>query len=381
MEQQEKKVEYVELIYDLIFVYIVGRNNGLLHHLKNGFIAPSAFLTYILTALIMLQIWYYTTLFINRYGKNDLLMHGGIFVNMYLLYYMAEGIRSDWQGHYLYFNIAWALILINIAVMYLIRLKKGDAAKPWENEQIKRNIFVIIIQVVMILVSVPVFFATDIPLSPLAMVFGIIMAITCRRVNQLAPVEFGHLTERVMLFVVFTFGEMIIGISEYFDGGFNFTTVYFSLFAFLIVVGLFTSYGLMYDHIIDREMTTNGTAYMMLHVFLILSLNHITAALEFMQEEEVADLPKNLFLTGSFAMFFILMYLIMLCGTSSCKPGRTVNLQLIAATAAFIVIMLLTYRLPYLSIVMTLVYIISFYLILFRLWRKNGCCEESKKTE
>ena len=34
---QEKKVEYLELIYDLIFVYLVGRNNELLHELSGGF--------------------------------------------------------------------------------------------------------------------------------------------------------------------------------------------------------------------------------------------------------------------------------------------------------------------------------------------------------
>ncbi len=30
MHQDEKKVEYIELIYDLIFVYLIGRNNSLL---------------------------------------------------------------------------------------------------------------------------------------------------------------------------------------------------------------------------------------------------------------------------------------------------------------------------------------------------------------
>ena len=32
IDSKEKKVEYIELIYDLIFVYIIGRNNSLLHH-------------------------------------------------------------------------------------------------------------------------------------------------------------------------------------------------------------------------------------------------------------------------------------------------------------------------------------------------------------
>ena len=29
LQPKEKKVEYIELIYDLIFVYIIGRNNQL----------------------------------------------------------------------------------------------------------------------------------------------------------------------------------------------------------------------------------------------------------------------------------------------------------------------------------------------------------------
>ena len=31
--KEEKKVEYLEIIYDLIFVYVIGRNNTLLHHI------------------------------------------------------------------------------------------------------------------------------------------------------------------------------------------------------------------------------------------------------------------------------------------------------------------------------------------------------------
>ena len=56
LRPKEKKVEYVELIYDLIFVYIVGRNNLLLHNFENGFIQPAAFLSYIMTTLAVIQI-------------------------------------------------------------------------------------------------------------------------------------------------------------------------------------------------------------------------------------------------------------------------------------------------------------------------------------
>ncbi|MBR1633506.1 MAG: low temperature requirement protein A [Lachnospiraceae bacterium] len=285
MQQDEKKVEYIELIYDLIFVFIIGRNNNLLRVMKDGFIDPGAFLTYVLTALIVLQIWYATTLFVNRYGENDHLMHAAIFVNMYLLYFMARGIQPDWREEYYVFNGAWLLILLNIALLYLVQWKRTSVAKPWELEPIKMNLLSILLQGGIIVVSFPVFALTGFPLSPAAMVFGMVMTVAGNRANALMPVDFGHLTERVMLYVVFTFGKMIIGISGYFEGGFNIRTIYFSLVGFLIVAGLFFSYGLLYDHFVDREAGTDSTWYVLVHVFLILSLNHITAAMEFMRED------------------------------------------------------------------------------------------------
>lgn len=51
LRREEKKVEYLELIYDLIFVYIIGRNNSLLHHVENGFVPAAAFLAYVLCSL------------------------------------------------------------------------------------------------------------------------------------------------------------------------------------------------------------------------------------------------------------------------------------------------------------------------------------------
>ena len=85
----EKKVEYIELVYDLIFVYLVGRNNALLHTTENGFFTASTYATYIVATLVILQVWYFSTLFINRYGTNGVADHVFLFVNMYLLYYIG----------------------------------------------------------------------------------------------------------------------------------------------------------------------------------------------------------------------------------------------------------------------------------------------------
>ncbi|MBO6054326.1 MAG: low temperature requirement protein A, partial [Oscillospiraceae bacterium] len=66
--RDEKKVEYIELIYDLIFVYLIGRNASLLDRVEAGFVSFETLVNYVISSLIVLQIWNYTTLFINRFG-------------------------------------------------------------------------------------------------------------------------------------------------------------------------------------------------------------------------------------------------------------------------------------------------------------------------
>ncbi len=303
-EKSEKKVEYIELIYDLSFVYIIGRNNQLLHNFENGFVAWPAFIMYILTTLAVIQIWNFTTYYINIYGRQSVRDHIFFFINMFLLYFVGEGTRTDWQAYHTQYHVAWALILINIGTQYMIEFKNQ---KTGSHNQ--KHVFIM----GMILFAESLIVFSDILLykhtnttwaSLIAIVFGMTSVILFGQKDSGGFVDFMHLSERVMLYVVFTFGEMIIGTASYFKGTFSVRGTYFALMAFLIVAGLFLSYGAFYDHIIDREKQTNGLSYMLIHIFIIFAMNNITNGLEFMREEEISLLPKIIFLIGSFLLYF-----------------------------------------------------------------------------
>ena len=371
---EEKKVEYLELVYDLIFVYLIGRNSSFLHHVKDGFIRPELYFTYVLCTLIVIQIWNYTTFYINRYGSNGVLEHVGIFVNMYLLYYMADGTRTDWRVYYYRYNTAWGLILLNIVLLYYAKLRQKSKDAPWEIFQMKHTMTLILIQAAIVFASLPVYAITGLPLAPVGMVFGIIATALSGRINQLVAVDFMHLTERAMLYVVFTFGEMIIAIAGYFKGNFGFNTVYFSLMGFLIVVALFLSYGLLYDKIIDREMSTNGIAYMMIHVVLIFALSNITVALEFMQEPLVYVLPKIVFIVCSIMLYYIALFL----AARFCKKCFRMTGKCMAALAGlfivFAVLMLLFRHQMYINIAITVAFVFAVFWYLYQF--RKGIREE-----
>lgn len=364
-EAKEKKVEYLELIYDLIFVYIIGRNNSLLQRVEGGFVPLGVFFAYVLCTLAVIQIWNFSTFYINLYGRNGVRDHVFLFINMYLLYHMAYGISVQWQASFYRFCIAWALILINIGIQHIIELRNHRGA-PWEEKQLKRNAVIILSEAALVLVHMLVYKLWGVSIAYVPILFGMAATALSGRINALVPVDFAHLTERAMLYVVFTFGEMIIAVAAYFGSDVTPNALYFSLMAFLIVVGLFLTYGVFYNRIINRGKATNGTGYMMLHVFLIFALNNISAALEFMREESVALMPKTLFLTGSFVLYFTFMFLLGIYAKRRCAFNVRFVLALILSAVCFVLLMLFFRSMMYVNIAVTVVYVFGIFLFVYR---------------
>ncbi|MBE6040908.1 MAG: hypothetical protein E7220_00120 [Clostridiales bacterium] len=349
LKSDEKKVEYVELIYDLIFVYMIGRNNSLVTHVPGGFIDYGLYLTYVLCTLITIQIWYLTTLFINRYGSNRPSEYICLFINMFLLYYMGDGTSAEWSGSFYKYNFAWLLIIFNLLIQYIIKYRSASTAAPWEKANIAFFIRLLSTIAFLIAVGIALYKPLGIALTPVAMVAGIIITAAGRSKLDLVAVDFPHLSERIMLYVVFTFGEMIVAIASYFSGPVTLNGTYYSAMIFLIVVGLFMSYGFLYDHLIDREMHISGNSYMLIHIFIIFALNNLTLAFEFMREEEVPVIPKTVFLTLSFVIYYLFIF--MLVPFTIGYDRKLTSFRWFGITlAAFIVLMAITYNAPFLSI-------------------------------
>lgn len=365
--KEEKKVEYIELIYDLIFVYMVGRNNLLIHNIENGFVQLQSFLAYILCTLAIIQIWNFTTFYINMFGRNGVRDHIFMFINMYLLYFVGQSTRIDWQNYQTQYHIAWGLIILNILAQYIIELRNHK-----DNSE---NLDIIVRMCITLSVEAVFIFLAAIPnknfltvFNLLAILSGIILTAISRRKSTGGKIDFMHLTERAMLYVVFTFGEMIIAISSYFEGNgsFDINTIYFSFMAFMIVVGLFLSYGLIYDRLIDREGNYNGMLYMIIHIFIIFSLNNITASLEFMREEEIYLLPKIMFISVSIVSFFVFLFALKGYVKHCNIPDKKFTVKTLILTFLFLIMMYFMREYMYINIFITVFYVFSMFLILLK---------------
>ncbi|MBR1559190.1 MAG: low temperature requirement protein A [Clostridia bacterium] len=359
-----KKVEYLELIYDLIFVYVIGRNSSLLQHVQNGFVPLGTFYAYALCSLAAIQIWSFSTFYINMCGRNGLRDHVFLFLNMYLLYYIGEGTRLHWERFQNQYHAAWALILINLGIQYLIELRNRS---EHERPTLIRMMVILFGEALIVLVAIPVYNRTGAMLAPVAILFGIVTTLLLGDARKAVLVDFPHLAERAMLYVVFTFGEMIIAIAAYFEGELTGRSVYFTAACFLIVVGLFLSYEIFYDRILDRERRTSGTRYMLVHVFMIFALNLITAALGFMRDERVRLLPKIVLLTGAFLLYYGCLFSAIRYARPCCKPRMGFKLPVLLGSAAFAVLMLLLRENMTANIALTVVYVFAVFGMVYKL--------------
>ena len=286
-KEEERKVEYIELIYDLIFVHTIGRCGDLLN-LEHGIPDPMVYLIFMVFSVAVLEAWYFYTIFINRFPQYPKQRNVSIFVSMYLLYYVAAGINDNWRDNYRQIHVGWALILLHLAVQYAIALRKDEEKQSVMN----RDIFVFVAEPIIILASIPIYERTGFIISPFAIVLGIAVGVTGPKVET-RYADFPHLTERLMLYVVFSFGEMIIEISGFFDEGIiNLMGIVHSLLAFALVSGLFLNYGYVYDHIIDREKKTTADGYLFIHMFLIISLSYLTQVMEMLRNPDVDENAK-----------------------------------------------------------------------------------------
>lgn len=362
---KEKKVEYLELIYDLIFVYIIGRNNSLLQHIEGGFVPVGIFFAYVLGTLAVIQIWNYSTFYINIYGRNGARDHVFLFINMFLLYFMADSTDVYWQSSVYKYSAAWLLILVNLGVQHVIEMRNHRASAT-ELGQLRHKAFILFGEAALIGVHMLIYALSGYSAAYLPIAFGMIAMLLSSRRNVLVPVDFAHLSERAMLYVVFTFGEMIIAIASYFSGGLSVRAIYFAVMAFLIVVGLFLSYGTLYNRLIDRELFTNGVGYMLIHIFLIFALNNISASLEFMREEEILLLPKTVFLVASLLTYYLFLFLTGHYSKKRCAFSLRFVLILVGAGIAFAALMMLLREQMMLNIALTVLFVFGIFAVLYR---------------
>ena len=303
MKVKEKKVELIELFYDLIYVYAISKMTLLIEEPIDGSVDPTRFFYYIVFSIIIIQSWLQMTNYVNRYGTWRWYEYIMTATNMLAVVYLSVTITGEWTQYTAFtFNLSMIVMTLSVAILYAVQVhidkQDPDAARS--------SFWIMGIVTAMYAFSLSITFSdyydlalfTDI----LAVILGGILPFIFRKSYDPAIISFPHLTERLELLTIITFGESIVGMTGFFDTE-SASLVPVIIFAFVLL--MFGNYVVQVHYIMNHHQIDDGKVLIYCHYFIILSVNIMTVALLYFESTEADHLLTALMLIFSQILFYM----------------------------------------------------------------------------
>ena len=279
---KHKRVNYSELFYDLVFVFAISKVTALIHHLHNGILTWNSLLDFLIATLILIDSWMIQTVYTNRYGKNSLFNIVIMFIKMGLLLFIANMIGPDWQQYFHY--VCWAIgtLTLTLFFQYLVEFFKKSTDNV-HRESIKGFLWITGLRSLEIYLAalLPIYIGVYILYASILLTF--IMPSILLNKDKHFQVNLPHLIERISLLVIITFGEMIMGLVNFFTIE-NFSI--YSVLYFIIMLSLFLFYFVQFDHAIDEESNQKGLFLIYSHYPIFIGLLMMTVSMSFLLNPE-----------------------------------------------------------------------------------------------
>ncbi len=305
MAVKEKKVELIELFYDLIYVYAISRLTMLIEEPEGGIIPLFGFFRYLVVCFVILQAWLYLTNYVNRYGRWEWYEYGLTAVNMTATVYMANTISPQWNEMSPTFNLAMLVMLLCVAGMYLIQavIKEQDTAAA------KNSLTILSVDCLLYFAA---FLASlfqagylVIWLDVAAVLAGAFLPFFIRGHFSADIISFPHLAERFELITIITFGEGIVGMTEFFDVK-NFSMR--PVLVFAVILLLFGCYVTQIHYLCNHHRVDRALRLMLSHYFVVMAVNLITVAFKFLENPEAGSLFTAGLMAAATILFFSSIY-------------------------------------------------------------------------
>lgn len=289
---KHKRVEFTELFYDLVLVFAISKTTALIHHLHNGILTWSSLFDFFMSLLVLVNSWMIQTVYTNRYGKNSLFNMVIMFINMGLLLVISNMIGHDWQLYFHSFCWAVGTLTLTLFFQYLVEYYR-KSTDTVNRKSIKGFLWMTGLRTFGVYLAALLPINLGIYVFVLSILLTFIMPITMTRKAKHFQVNLPHLIERISLLVIITFGEMIMGLANFFTIE-NFSI--YSLLYFIIMVTLFMFYFGQFDHAIDEASNQKGIFLIYSHYPIFIGLIMMTVSMSFLLSPEA----NHLFVTSFF---------------------------------------------------------------------------------
>ena len=279
---EHKRVEFSELFYDLVFVFAISKATALIHPLHDGVVAWDSLLDFFISVIVIINAWMIQTIYTNRYGTNSLFNMVIMFTNMGLMLFISNMIGYNWQQWFYYTCWAVGTLTLTLFFQYLVEFFR-ESTDNTDRESIKGFLWLTGLQSLGVYLAAlfPIYVGVYIFIASILLTF--IVPIFLMTKDEHFQVNLPHLIERVSLLVIITFGEMVIGLVNFFTVE-NFSI--YSVLNFVIMLSLFLFYFGEFDHAIDEGSNQKGVFIIYSHYPIFIGLMLMTVSMGYLLNPE-----------------------------------------------------------------------------------------------
>lgn len=298
---EEKKVTWLELFYDLLFVAAVATATHALLHVEDGVVHAEYIVKFILMFIPIWWAWTGQTMFVNRFGQDFLHQRIFMILQMMFVLIMTSSLSVDFDQYYLSFLIGYIGLRALTAIQYLVvqRLEKGDRKQA-------AYYFGVSFWIGIAISLSSIFFDSWIRYAVLytGIIVDLCVPILGRIYLVKAPTNTAHLLERFALLTLILFGESVVStltVMQPQKGDVN--SISFSIVSFILIIAMWWQYFDNVDKKVNKSIQTAGQTIIYGHLLILISLSMIAASIKLLFMPDI-----HYFFILNFVFFSVLLY-------------------------------------------------------------------------
>ncbi len=299
----EKKVTWLELFYDLLFVAAVSKASHVLLHVEDGSIPVEYLLKFVLIFVPIWWAWVGQTLFVNRFGQDIISHRIFLILQLFFVLIMTASLSVDFDQYYIPFLVGYVGLRAMTAIQYFTVYKIEEEASRKITARYLGSRF----WIGLVISSSSLFFDSWIRYVVLyaGITVDILLPLIGRKYLVKSPINTHHLLERFSLFTLILLGEAVISILTVLQSSYwKWQSILFASITFLLIIAMWWQYFDNVEKKVNKTIETAGQTIIYGHLFIYLSMCMIAASIQLLFLEQLNYLFMLSFIFGSVLLYF-----------------------------------------------------------------------------
>lgn len=300
----EKKVTWLELFYDLLFVAAVSKATHVLLHVEQGSISIDHLEKFILIFVPIWWSWVGQTVYNNRFGRDSTTHRIFMILQLFFVLIMTASLDADFDANYAPFLVGYIGLRGLTAVQYLVSASMRDTKLRQETAIFLGTYFWLGI----VISCSSLFFDSWVRYLILyaGIAVDIIVPLIGRAYLIKTPIHTAHLLERFALFTLILLGESVISMLSVLQSDkFTSSSILFAALAFILVIAIWWQYFENVEKRVDKSKQTAGQTIIYGHLFIYFSLSMMAAAIQLLFLEQLEYIFILCFTFATVLIYFL----------------------------------------------------------------------------